>query len=194
MAYDLKNVFYLDTQATITKDTAGIGSAQLDLSAYVDPIARGRQKGTGLAIYKTHFSILNSEDSNEIATKVTDEGVVAVSLAAGLGLGDIATGGSSQSASIGQTTNFDTSSQLLVSGGVFYSPGSAATSTPTMHMYCEPSEKVPYVIVRDNVCLVYCVSNEKKFTSTSTLSVRLECAQVTLDQATLNQLLRTQTV
>jgi hypothetical protein len=194
MAYDLKNVFYLDTQATITKDTAGIGSAQLDLSAYVDPIARGRQKGTGLAIYKTHFSILNSEDSNEIATKVTDEGVVAVSLAAGLGLGDIATGGSSQSASVGQTTNFDTSSQLLVSGGVFYSPGSAATSTPTMDMYCEPSEKVPYVIVRDNVCLVYCVSNEKKFTSTSTLSVRLECAQVTLDQATLNQLLRTQTV
>jgi hypothetical protein len=194
MAYDLKNVFYLDTQATITKDTAGIGSAQLDLSAYVDPIARGRQKGTGLAIYKTHFSILNSEDSNEIATKVTDEGVVAVSLAAGLGLGDIATGGSSQSASVGQTTNFDTSSQLLVSGGVFYSPGSAATSTPTMDMYCEPSEKVPYVIVRDNVCLVYCVSNEKKFTSTSTLSVRLECAQISLDQATLNQLLRTQTV
>ena len=57
MAYDLKNVFYLDTQATITKDTAGIGSAQLDLSAYIDPIARGRQKGTGLAIYKAHFSV-----------------------------------------------------------------------------------------------------------------------------------------
>ena len=63
-----------------------------------------------------------------------------------------------------------------------------------MDMYCEPSEKVPYVIVRDNVCLIYCVSNEKQFTSTSTLAVRLECAQVTLDQATLNQLLRTQTV
>ena len=194
MAYDLKNVFYLDTQATITKDTAGLGSAQLDLSAYVDPIARGRQKGTGLAIYKAHFSILNSEDSNEIATKVTDEGVVAVSLAAGLGIGDLDTGGGNQAASIGQTTNFDTSSQLLVAGGVFYSPGSAATGTPVMDMYCEPSEKVPYVIVRDNVCLVYCVSNEKKFTSTSTLSVRLECAQITLDQATLNQLLRTQTV
>ena len=194
MAYDLKNVFYLDTQARSTKDTAGLGSAQLDLSAYIDPIARGRQKGTGLAIYKAHFSVTNSEDSNEIATKVTDEGVMAVSLAAGLGLGDIDTGGSSQASSVGQVTNFDVSSQLLISGGVFYSPGSAATSTPVMDMYCEPSVKVPYVIVRDNVCLVYCVSSEKKFTSTSTLAVRLECAQVSLDQATLNQLLRTQTV
>ena len=46
MAYNLKNVFYLDTEATITKATAGAGSAQLDLSAYIDPIARGRQKGT----------------------------------------------------------------------------------------------------------------------------------------------------
>ena len=54
MAYDLKNVFYLDTEATITAATVGAGSAQLDLSAYVDPIARGRQKGTGLAIYKVH--------------------------------------------------------------------------------------------------------------------------------------------
>ena len=52
MAYDLKNVFYLSTSAAITKNTAGAGSAQLDLSAYIDPIARGRTKGTGLAIYR----------------------------------------------------------------------------------------------------------------------------------------------
>ena len=193
MAYDLKNVFYLDTEATVTKDTAGLGSAQLDLSAYIDPIARGRQKGTGLAIYKAHFSVTNSEDVNEIAPKVTDEGVMAVSLAAGLGIGNLATGDGQQAASVGTTTNFDASSQLLIAGGMFYAPGSAATSTPVMDMYCEPSEKVPYVIVRDNVCLVYCVSTEKKFTSTSTLAVRLECAQITLDQATLNQLIRTQT-
>ena len=55
MAYDLKSVFYLDTTATITAATTGAGSAQLDLSAYIDPIARGRTKGTGLAIYKAHF-------------------------------------------------------------------------------------------------------------------------------------------
>ena len=55
-----------------------------------------------------------------------------------------------------------------------------------------PSEKVPYVIVRDNVCLLYDLGEQMP--TAHTISVRLECAQVTLDQATLNQLLRTQTV
>ena len=189
MAYDLKSVFYLDTQATITKATAGGGSAQLDLSAYIDPIARGRTRGTGLAIYKVHYSLLNSEDSNEVAPKVSDEGVMAVSMQAGLGIGDNATG-----SAVAEDAGFAASNQLLVSAGVFYSPGSAATSTPTIDTYVSPSKDVPYVIVRDNVCLVYNVSAEKTMTSTSILAVRLECAQITLDQATLNQLLRTQTV
>ena len=60
--------------------------------------------------------------------------------------------------------------------------------------YVMPSKDVPYVIVRDNVCLVYNVSTSKTFESNSKIAVRLECAQITLDQATLNQLLRTQTV
>jgi len=192
MAYDIKSVFYLDTSATITKGTAGGGSAQLDLSAYIDPIARGRQKGTGLAVYKTHYSVLNSEDTNEIATKATDEGIMAVSLQAGLGVGDQVTGGLQF-----QTPEaFSTSNQLLVSGGTFYSPNAATSADPTgaVNMYVEPSKDVPYIIVRDNACLVYCVSNEKQFTSTSLLAVRMECAIISLDQATLNQLLRTQTV
>ena len=192
MAYDIKSVFYLDASTTVTKGTAGGGSAQLDLSAYIDPIARGRQKGTGLAVYKTHYSILNSEDSNEVTTKSTDEGIMAVSMQAGLGLGDIATGG----VTTASPDAFATSNQLLVSAGTFYAPNSATTAAPTgdVNMYVEPSKDVPYIIVRDNVCLVYNVSNEKQMTSTSLLSVRLECAIVTLDQATLNQLLRTQTV
>ena len=190
MAYDLKNVFYLDTSATITKATAGGGSAQLDLSAYIDPIARGRQKGTGLAIYKTYYSIVNSEDTNEVAPKVSDEGVMSFSLQAGAGLGDIATGGASTTT----PDAYQASNALLVSAGNFYSPGAAATSTPVPQMYLEPSKDVPYVVVRDNVCLLYNVSAEKTMTSTSILSVRMECAIITLDQATLNQLLRTQTV
>ena len=68
-----------------------------------------------------------------------------------------------------------------------------ASTTPMMYNdMIKPSEKVPYVIVRDNVCLVYDVGDN--MTSNAILSVRLECAQITLDQATLNQLLRTQTV
>ena len=66
MAYDLKNVFYLDTEATITKATAGGGSAQLDLSAYIDPIARGRTKGTGLAVYKVHWQVMDDDKSKPL--------------------------------------------------------------------------------------------------------------------------------
>jgi len=190
MAYDIKSVFYLDTSATVTKATAGGGSAQLDLSAYIDPIARGRQKGTGLAVYKVHYSLVNSEDSNEVATIAADSGVMSMSMQAGLGIGDNATG----ALVTASPDAFATSNQLLVSGANYYSPGAAATGNSEIMSYVEPSEKVPYIIVRDNVCLVYNVSAANTMTSTSLLSVRLECAIVTLDQATLNQLLRTQTV
>ena len=194
MAYDIKNVFYLDTEATITKATAGAGSAQLDLSAYIDPIARGRTKGTGLAVYKAHFAVHNTEDTNEVAPEDSETGVMAFSLQAGLGVGDAATGGITAS-----TGSFELTNNLLVSGGYFYGPASGSgvagsNFSPSMSMYVEPSKDVPYVIVRDNVCLVYSVSDSAKFESTSSISVRLECAQITLDQATLNQLLRTQTV
>jgi hypothetical protein len=62
----------------------------------------------------------------------------------------------------------------------------------TPQLWLEPSEKVPYVIVRDNVCLVAEVA--ANLSSAAKISCRIECAQVSLDQATLNQLLRTQTV
>ena len=191
MAYDLKSVFYLDTSATITKATAGAGSAQLDLSAYIDPIARGRTKGTGLAVYKAHFSVTNIEDTNEIAPEPSETGVMAYSLQAGLGIGDNATGAVSVPAG---NTFMGADNQLLVAAGNFYGAASAATSTPVPMDYIMPSTEVPYVIVRDNVCLVYNVSTGDKFESNSKIAVRLECAQITLDQATLNQLLRTQTV
>ena len=68
-----------------------------------------------------------------------------------------------------------------------------ASTTPSMYNnLMAPSTEVPYVVVRDNVCLVYDVGDN--MTTEAIVSVRLECAQVTLDQATLNQLLRTQTV
>ncbi len=191
MAYDLKSVFYLDTSATITKATAGAGSAQLDLSAYIDPIARGRTKGTGLAVYKAYFSVTNIEDTNEVAPEPSETGVMAYSLQAGLGIGDNATGAVSTPAG---NTMMGADNQLLVAAGNFYGAASAATSTPIPMDYIMPSKDVPYVIVRDNVCLVYNVSTGDKFESNSKIAVRLECAQITLDQATLNQLLRTQTV
>tara|TARA_Y100000004_G_scaffold192224_1_gene252414 strand:+ start:1188 stop:1772 length:585 start_codon:yes stop_codon:yes gene_type:complete len=194
MAYSIKDVFYLSTEATITAATANGGSAQLDLSAYIDPIARGRQKGTGLAVYKVHFSMGQGTQAEPIDD--AEVGTCRFGLQAGAGLGDNATGGITQ-----LTAAYSMTNALLVASGDFYGPKSmiANANTPVsmingtpMTQYVSPSKDVPYVIVRDNVCLTYEVGDN--FTSDHVLSVRLECAQVSLDQATLNQLLRTQTV
>jgi len=194
MAYNVKDVFYLSTSAVIASGTANGGSAQLDLSAYIDPIARGRTKGTGLAVYKVHFSMGQASLAEPIDNG--EAGTCRFGLQAGAGLGDQATGSFS-----GDTTVYAMTNALLVASGDFYGPASVAglsASTITMlngtpsSQYVSPSENVPYVIVRDNVCLTYEVGDN--FTSGAVLSVRLEVAQITLDQATLNQLLRTQTV
>jgi hypothetical protein len=192
MAYTVKDVFYLSTSATIDASTANGGSAQLDLSAYIDPIARGRTKGTGLAVYKAHFSMGQASVGEPIDD--AEAGTCRYGLQAGAGLGDVATGGITGTTQVYAMTN-----ALLVASGDFYGPKSMvanASSAPygllTTEQYVKPSIEVPYVIVRDNVCLTYEVGDN--FTSGAILSVRLEVAQVTLDQATLNQLLRTQTV
>jgi len=195
MAYSIKDVFYLSTEATITAATANGGSAQLDLSAYIDPIARGRQKGTGLAVYKAHFSMGQGTAGEPIDSG--ESGSCRFGLLAGAGLGDNAT----NAITLG-TASFSMTNALLVSSGDFYGPKTQTAAaysvarpmingTPSTQ-YVSPSKDVPYVIVRDNVCLVYEVGDN--FAADSILSVRLECAQITLDQATLNQLLRTQTV
>ena len=188
MAYDLKSVFYLDTSATIAATTAGGGSAQLDLSAYIDPIARGRSKGTGLAVYKAHF--VTSQGGNAEPIDDEEAGTFRAALLAGAGLGDVATGAGVDANGFRATNN------LLVASYDFYGPksmvGNACTTTDMYNDMIKPSIQVPYVIVRDNVCLVYDVGDN--MTAETNLSVRLEVAQVSLDQATLNQLLRTQTV
>jgi hypothetical protein len=194
MAYNIKDVFYLSTSATITAATANGGSAQLDLSAYIDPIARGRTKGTGLAVYKTYYSM--GQDTTGEPIDDAEAGSCRFGLLAGAGLGDVATNGLTLA-----TASFAMTNALLVSSGDFYGPKSmiANANTPCSMIngnpnsaYVGPSKDVPYVIVRDNVCLVYEVGDN--FTSDAELSVRLEVAQISLDQATLNQLLRTQTV
>ena len=185
MAYNIKDVFYLSTSATITASATDsqVGSAQLDLSAYIDPIARGRTKGTGLAVYKVHWSIAGAGGAPVLPA---EDGIVTASLQAGLGVGDNATG-----AAFNITTGLLNTNALNVAAGTYYGPSSVPEVDGIMP-YLEPSKDVPYVIVRDNVCLVY--KTAEGFEADAIISCRLECAQVSLDQATLNQLLRTQTV
>jgi len=190
MAYNIKDVFYLSTSTTIAAGTANGGSAQLDLSAYIDPIARGRTKGTGLAIYKVHIGIMKNGDDSEPIDDA-EVGTFSYGLLAGAGFGDLSTGNL-----VVSDTGFSMTNSLLIASGQFYGPKSqVANASNTVSMYNEilaPSKDVPYVVVRDNVCLTYSVADN--MTGATQLSMRLECAQITLDQATLNQLLRTQTV
>ena len=190
MAYNIKDVFYLSTSATVTKATAGGGSSQLDLSAYIDPIARGRTKGTGLAIYRVQYTVLNSDTANIVAPDNGESGIMTMSLQAGLGIGDNATGAIQTAVE----TPFAATNALLVSGSNYYSPASYPGAMADSQHYLSPTKDVPYVIVRDNVCLVYNIDAARTFVDDVTVAVRMECAQISLDQATLNQLLRTQTV
>lgn len=191
MAYDMKSVFYLDTTLDLVNGATGGASTQLDLSAYVDPIARGRQKGTGLAIYKTHFSVDDSGSNDPVG--VTETGYFRAALIAGLGTGEAAV-----SAATFANNTINAANDLAVSGFDWYGADAFGTGvysmSPSMtpQKWLEPSEKVPYVIVRDNVCLIADVG--ANLANAAKISCRIECAQVTLDQATLNQLLRTQTV
>jgi len=157
MAYNLKDVFYLDTSVLIAKSTSGAGSGQLDLSAYIDPIARGRTKGTGLAIYKVHWSMVDQDNAAE-PVDVAEDGTVQFGLIAGLGSGDVATGGGN----ITSSAQFDNTNNLLISQGSFYGPKSmSANANTTISMFPNsmvmPSTEVPYVIVR-GVSLSMCVS------------------------------------
>jgi hypothetical protein len=192
MTYDLKNVFYLDTELTMpTASGAGTSNTvQLDLSSYIDPIARGRSKGTGLAIYKVHYSVSSSSEGGK-PDVVTQAGSFRGGIIAGAGFGNQAGATLTGEASFPSPNN-----ALAVMGFDYYGAkatiANASVPSPMTRTFLEPSEKVPYVVVRDNVCLM---STQLVAMSTAAyVNVRLECAQVTLDQATLNQLLRTQTV
>lgn len=180
MAYNMKDVFYLDTALDTGTGTGNI-AALLDLSSYVDPIARGRSKGTGLAIYKVHFDICDDDGNSPVAAAATGQ------FRAGLmSLSGIPSGSFTLNANV-----LNASNDLMIAGMDFAAGGTAA-GDPAPYTFLEPSKEVPYVVVRDSVVLI--VDIITAMSAGASVKVRLECAQVTLDQATLNQLLRTQTV
>ena len=175
----MKDVFYLDT--SVDTNSTNTRATVLDLSSYVDPISRGRAKGTGLAIYKVHFDICDDDGNSPVAAAATGQfraGLMSI------------TGLSSGTVSLDNNT-LNASNDLMIAG-VDYAAGGTAAGDPAPHTFLEPSAEVPYVVVRDQVTLI--VDPITAMSAEASVKVRLECAQVTLDQATLNQLLRTQTV
>jgi len=183
MAYTMKDVFYLDT-GIATTTSAGDGIATLDLSSYVDPIARGRSKGTGLAIYKVWWDVSQTANNAPVAAATAGSfraGLISFS-------GAPAAAVSAASISAGQ---LNSGNDLMIAGFDFFGGGTFA-GDPAPNVWLEPSKEVPYVVVRDQVALM--IDVDVAMGAAATLNCRLECAQVTLDQSTLNQLLRTQTV
>jgi len=196
MAYTTKDVFYLDLELTLpTGGSVGsMESNQLDLSAYIDPIARGKSKGTGLAIYKVHYSISGTSEGYRSVGQ-TESGQFRAGLIAGAGLGT-----QSGATFTGEANSPTANNPLCVMGFDYYGPDAFVGITaapgppgPLNVTFLEPSTEVPYIVVRDNVCAVAIFGNPV-IQTLSYISFRLEVAQITLDQNTLNQLLRTQTV
>jgi len=179
----MKDVFYLDTQIA-TGTSTGDGIATLDLSSYVDPISRGKTKGQGLAIYKVWWDIADVASNGPVAAATA--GTFRAGLISFSGAPSAAVG----SASITNNT-LAADNDLMISGVDFWGGGTAA-GDPHPNIWLEPSKEVPYIVVRDQVALM--LSIDVAMGNSSNVNVRLECATVTLDQSTLNQLLRTQTV
>jgi len=183
MAYNIKDVFFLDAFIETTTG-AGTGLATLDVSSYVQPIVRKGQKATGLAIYKVHWDVYDVGTNFPMAPATT--GVFRAGITSDLGQAAAAVG----SVTLAPNT-LNVGNDLVVSIMDWWGGGTAA-GDPHPKVWLEPSTDVPYIIVRDTINLIVGIPTA---TSVSAhVTVRLECAMITLDMATLNQLLRTQTV
>ena len=191
--YDISDVFYLDTNLSLPADfDAGTQiSSVLDVSSYVNPIGMGRSKGTGLAIYRAQFTF--SDTSGNRPTGLAQSAGFRAALLAGFDTTQAAA-----TATDLVTNQLSGSNDLMIAGIDFYGP-SATTSiansyppTGTGMKFMGPSTDVPYVVVRDSIGLV--AVSSINIDAAMKVGVRLSCAIITLNQATLNQLLRTQTV
>ena len=188
MAYNIKDVFFLDASATTTTG-AGDFATNLDISSYVQPVVRKGTKPTGLAIYKVHWDVYDASTND--AVPIVTTGAFRTGIFSDLG----APAGVVGSLSFANDT-LRVGNDLAVSIMDWWGAGSSTTvngrAGMQTKMWLEPSTEVPYVIVRDTIQLVGSISTATS--NSCNINVRLECAQITLDMATLNQLLRTQTV
>ena len=192
MGYNLKDVFYLS--ATHEYDhsvytSAGVeGNIPIDISAYVSPIAKGRSRGQGLAVYKVYYSVAGN--NHGVMQNPADEGAANF----GLSVKPYATSGDDSSAI--EPGDLSPVSDLAIFLGQYTSPASMVPGLgggSNGVTILEPSKDVPYVCVRDTIFQIFETGIAMSSADSMFISYRLECAMVTLDSATLNQLLRTQT-
>lgn len=184
MAYNIKDVFYLSNLQEYTDAyTAVQDSIQpIDVSAYVDPIARGKAKGQGLAVYRVSTSISADVGAPCLATETG-------SFTMGLSVKPYTTTGEQLEGKIAYG-DLSASNDLLIYGEMFVGQASGE-GEPIHPPFLTPTDQVPYVVVRDTIFQI--MSANVVFNADILCTVRMEAAMISLDQSTLNQLLRTQT-
>jgi len=195
MTYDIKNVFYLDTNFDIPAAQAAASERgrTLDISAYIDPVAKGRAKGVGLAIYKVHFDWSDTEGNAPVGSTEDSAGRAA------LLVGDYGYTNTTSDVAQAQLT-LCAANNSLIAGQDFFGPdyaeggaGAGGGGFVYENEILMPSIDVPYIAVRDTLNLVW-GNGLTAGKLVNNISVRLECAQISLGTDVLNQLLRTQTV
>jgi hypothetical protein len=190
MSYDLKNTFYLGfthewaNAAWTSKDSI----QPLDVSAYVDPISKGRTRGQGLAVYKVHHALQKDSGTPILATETANMGM-ALSVKPYTVTGDLLSGEISYG-------DLSPSSDLIIQSDQFQGAGTSSAVANSgiggvLVETCAPSKEVPYVVVRDTIFAI--MSSGTAIAGDILNTYRMECAMISLDTATLNQLLRTQT-
>jgi len=184
MSYNIKDVFYLGNLKEYTNAYAPSEDSvdPIDVSAYVDPIARGKAKGQGLAVYRVSTSI-SADGGNPCLAAET------ASFTMGLSVKPYTTTGEQLSGAIAYG-DLSASNDLLIYGEMFVGQASGE-GEPVHPPFLTPTEEVPYVVVRDTIFQI--MSAGVAFQADVLCTVRMECAMISLDQSTLNQLLRTQT-
>jgi hypothetical protein len=187
MGYNIKDVSYLSNLQEYTNAyVAGEDSVQaIDVSAYVDPIARGKSKGQGLAIYRVSSSISSDSGTPCLAAETAQ-------FTLGLSIKPYTTTGERLGGAVAYG-DLSASNDLLIYGRMFTAVGAAGPGQPgaSSEAFLSPTENVPYVVVRDTIFQI--MSAGVAFNSDVLATVRMEIAMISLDQSTLNQLLRTQT-
>ncbi len=187
MTYNLKDVFYLGFEHEWASGAwTGKDSVQaMDVSAYVDPISKGRSRGQGLAIYRVHHALSNPDGTSIKATETANLGM-ALSVKPYTSTGDLLSGAVAYG-------DLSPSSDLVIQADQFMGNATGGTSSVNNVLVdiCKPSDDVPYVAVRDTIFAI--MSSNTALNAEVFSTYRMECAMITLDTATLNQLLRTQT-
>ena len=182
MSYNLRDVQYISAVHTLSNTDYGsgglYGALAIDISSMVNTQALGG-KPVGLAVYRCHIDL--SADASGAPVQNGETGSLRVMVTAkDIGTtGDVITGTGLNS--------LNNNSALNIHGQDWYGPGGAISQS--IYTFLEPSDEVPYVVVRDTIYVIWQNGNGA-LTSDLYLSVRLEVVFSILRKTFCKKLLR----